>query len=68
MTKLLITPVTLKANLIAAAVALAAGNALPVVLISTLFGFIELGAGPVSQAISPADERKLAEPQSRDRR
>jgi hypothetical protein len=68
MTKLLITPVTLKANLFAAAVALACGDTLPVVLISTLFGFIEPDAGSVRQAMPPGDERRLAEPQSRDRR
>ena len=68
MTKLLMTPVALKANLIAAAVALACGDTLPVVLISTLFGFIETGAGPVHERAPQGDDRKLAGQRARDRR
>jgi mannose/fructose/N-acetylgalactosamine-specific phosphotransferase system component IIC len=51
MSKLLAILATLKAILIAASVALARGDMLPVILISILFNLAQLGARPVGQAV-----------------
>jgi hypothetical protein len=51
MSKLLATLATLKAILIAASVAFARGDMLPVILISILFNLAQLGAKPVGQAV-----------------
>jgi mannose/fructose/N-acetylgalactosamine-specific phosphotransferase system component IIC len=51
MSKLLAILATLKAVLIVASVALARGDMLPVILISTLFNLAQLGAKPVGQAV-----------------
>lgn len=48
MTKLLVIPVTVKATLIVASAALARGNTLPVVLISTLLTLVQIGARPLA--------------------
>lgn len=50
MTKLLATVVALKGILIAASVALARGDALPIVLISAMLSLIQVGK-PVSQVV-----------------
>jgi Na+/H+-dicarboxylate symporter len=51
MSKLLATLATVKAILIAASVAFARGDMLPVILISILFNLAQLGAKPVGQAV-----------------
>ena len=51
MTKLLATVITLKGILIAASIAVARDDALPVVLISALFGLVQLDAKPVRQVV-----------------
>jgi Na+/H+-dicarboxylate symporter len=50
MSKLLAIVAALKAILIAASVAFARGDILPVILISILFNLAELGANPAGQA------------------
>ena len=52
MSKLLASLVILKATLIAASVAFARGDALPVVLISAFLSLVQLGK-PVSQVVTP---------------
>jgi hypothetical protein len=49
MSKLLAIVASLKAILIAASVAFARGDVLPVILISVLFNLVQLGAKPVGQ-------------------
>jgi hypothetical protein len=51
MSKLLAIVTSLKAILIAASVAFARGDVLPVILISLVFNFVRLGAKPVGQAV-----------------
>jgi hypothetical protein len=51
MPKLLAIFATLKAILIAASVAFARGDLLPLILISILFNLAQLGAKPVGQAL-----------------
>ena len=51
MSKLLATLATLKAILIAASVAFARGDILPVILISILLNLAQLGAKPIGQAV-----------------
>jgi len=51
MPKLLAILATLKAILIAASVAFARGDMLPVILISILFNLAQLGVKPVGQAL-----------------
>jgi Na+/H+-dicarboxylate symporter len=51
MSKLLAIVATLKGILIAASVAFARGDMLPVILISVLFNLAELGAKPGGQAV-----------------
>ena len=51
MPKLLATLAALKAILIAASVAFARGDMLPVILISILFNLAQSGAKPVGQAV-----------------
>ena len=51
MSKLLTILATLKAILIAASVAFARGDVLPVILISILFNLAQLGANPAGQAV-----------------
>src|SRR6266403_4998844 len=51
MSKLLAIVASLKAILIAASVAFARGDMLPVILISVLFNLAQLGAKPVGQAV-----------------
>jgi Na+/H+-dicarboxylate symporter len=51
MSKLLAILATLKAILIAASVAFARGDMLPVILISILLNLAQLGAKPVGQAV-----------------
>jgi hypothetical protein len=64
MSKLLAIVASLKAILIAASVAFARGDVLPVILISVLFNLVQLGAKPVGQT-GPRDTivvlRKLDE-------
>jgi hypothetical protein len=50
MSKLLATLASLKAILIAASVAVARGDVLPVILLSVLFNLVQLGAKPVGKA------------------
>jgi hypothetical protein len=64
MSKLLAIAATLKAVLIAASMALARGEILPVILISVLFNLAQLGAKPIGQTmprdtivVSPSDDR-----------
>jgi hypothetical protein len=49
MSKLLAIVATLKAILIAASIALARGEMLPVILISVLFNFAHLGTKPIGR-------------------
>ena len=51
MTKLFATVITLKGILIATSIAVARGDALPVVLISALFSLVQLDAKPVRQVV-----------------
>jgi hypothetical protein len=51
MSKLLALLVSLKAIVIVAAVSLATGDTLPVILISLLFNLADLGAKPVGQTV-----------------
>jgi hypothetical protein len=51
MPKLLAIVTTLKGILIAASVAFARGDMLPVILISVLFNIVQLGAKPGAQAV-----------------
>ena len=51
MSKLLAIVASLKAILIAASVAFARGDILPVIVISVLFNLAQLGAKPVGQAV-----------------
>ena len=53
MSKLLAILATLKAILIAASVAFARGDMLPVILISILLNFIQLGAKPIAVLREP---------------
>ncbi|WMT74734.1 hypothetical protein [Bradyrhizobium sp. Ash2021] len=64
MSKLLAILATLKAILIAASVAFARGDMLPVILISILLNLTQLGAKPIGQAV-PRDP--VASPPSQDR-
>ena len=64
MSKLLAIAVTVKTILIAASIALARGEILPVILISVLFNLAELGVKPIGQTmprdtivVSPSDDR-----------
>ena len=54
MSKLLVIMASLKTILIAASVALARGDMLPVILISVLFNLVQLGAKP-SGGTTPRD-------------
>ena len=54
MSKFLAIAATLKAILLAASMALARGELLPVILISLLFNFAQLGAKPIAQT-APRD-------------
>ena len=65
MSKLLAILATLKAILIAASVAFARGDMLPVILISILLNLTELGAKPIGHA-EPRDT--IAVPRSLDDR
>ena len=51
MSKFLAIAATLKAILLAASMALARGELLPVILISLLFNFAQLGAKPIAQTV-----------------
>ena len=51
MSKLLAILATLKGILIAASIAFARGDMIPVILISILFNLAQLGAKPVGQAV-----------------
>ena len=64
MSKLLAILGTLKAILIAASVAFARGDMLPVILISILLNLTQLGAKPIGQA---ALRDPVASPPSQDR-
>ena len=64
MSKLLAILATLKAILIAASVAFARGDMLPVILISILLNLTQLGAKPIVQA---ALRDPVASPASQDR-
>ncbi len=64
MSKLLAMAASLKAVLIAASVALARGDMLPIILISVLFNLAQLGVKPVGQTVprdgmvvTPSDDR-----------
>ena len=64
MSKLLAIAAPLKAILVAASMALARGELLPVILISVLFSLAQLGAKPIGQTmardtmvVSPSDDR-----------
>ena len=63
MSKLLAILASLKAILIAASVAFARGDMLPVILISTLLNLTQLGAKPIGSAARPGCES--AEPRSK---
>ena len=63
MSKLLAILATLKAILIAASVAFARGDMLPVILISILLNLTQLGAKPIGGAARPGCES--AEPGSK---
>ena len=63
MSKLLALLATLKATLIAASVAFARGDMLPVILISILLNLTQLGAKPIGGAARPGCES--AEPGSK---
>jgi mannose/fructose/N-acetylgalactosamine-specific phosphotransferase system component IIC len=63
MSKLLAILATLKPTLIAASVAFARGDMLPVILISTLLNLTQLGAKPIGGAVRPGCES--AEPRSK---
>jgi hypothetical protein len=65
MTNLLATLATLKAILVAASVAFARGDMLPVVLISALLSLVQLGAKPVSQ-VMPQDTTVVSSSHDRD--
>jgi hypothetical protein len=67
MSKLLAIVATLKAILIAACVAFARGDMLPVILISVLFNLVELGAKPVGQTV-PRNSVAASEGNDRGRR
>jgi hypothetical protein len=54
MSKLLAILASMKGILIAASVALARGDMLPVILLSILFNLAQLGAKPIGQAV-PGD-------------
>jgi len=64
MSKLLAILATLKAILIAASVALARGDILPVILISIMLNLTQLGAKPIGQAVL---RDPVASPPSQDR-
>jgi Na+/H+-dicarboxylate symporter len=64
MSKLLAILATLKAILIAASVAFARGDMLPVILISILLNLTQLGAKPIGQAVL---RDPVASPPSQDR-
>src|SRR5882672_296691 len=64
MPKLLAIFATLKAILIAASVAFARGDMLPVILISILLNLTQLGAKPIGQAVL---RDPVASPPSQDR-
>ena len=51
MSKLVAVAATLKAILIAASIAFACGEILPVILISVLFNLAQFGAKPVGQTV-----------------
>jgi hypothetical protein len=52
MSKLLAIVASLKAILIAASIALARGDMLPVILISVLFNLVQLGTRPGGQSVA----------------
>jgi hypothetical protein len=64
MSKLLVILATLKATLVAASVAFARGDMLPVILISILLNLTQLGAKPIGQAVL---RDPVASPPSQDR-
>jgi hypothetical protein len=64
MSKLLAILATLKVILIAASVAFARGDMLPVILISVLLNLIQLSGKPIGQAVS---RDPVVSPQSQDR-
>jgi hypothetical protein len=64
MSKLLAILATLKAILIAASVAVARGDILPVILISILLNLAQLGSKPIGQAVL---RDSVASPPSQDR-
>ena len=64
MSKLLVILATLKAILIAASVAFARGDMLPIILISILLNLTQLGAKPIGQAVL---RDPVASPPSQDR-
>ena len=68
MSKLLAILATLKAILIAASVAVARGDMLPVVLISILLNLTQLGVKPIGAAARPGCEsaESKAKPQTSD--
>jgi Na+/H+-dicarboxylate symporter len=59
MSKLLAIVAALKAILIAASVAFARGDILPVILISILFNLAELGANPAGQAVPTGNQVRV---------
>jgi hypothetical protein len=59
MSKLLAIAASLKAILISANVALARGDMLSVILVSTLFHFVQLGTKPVGQTV-PQDPNVIS--------
>jgi mannose/fructose/N-acetylgalactosamine-specific phosphotransferase system component IIC len=63
MSKLLAILATLKPTLIAASVAFARGDMLPVILISILLNLTQLGAKPIGGAVRPGC--RSAEPRSK---
>jgi hypothetical protein len=65
MTKLLATVVTLKGILIAASIAVARGDAVPVVLISALFSLVQLDGKPVRQVV-PQETTVVSSSHDRD--
>ena len=66
MSKLLAILATLKATLIAASVAFARGDMLPVILISILLNLTQLGAKPIGGAARPGCEFRPAKIETAD--
>jgi hypothetical protein len=67
MSKLLAIVATLKAILIAASIAFARGEMLPVILISVLFNLSQLGVKPIGQTV-PRNSVAVSESNDRGRR